>query len=137
MLRDRQFVFNVRLFSRCRGERRARGSSWRSGLWSLRCLLQKILFLLHQHFSLFFNYTLCMGKETIFTEIYGTNTLISKHSLISNPEWMMIFEYFKDLNFRVFKHPQPRIFNIFGYLLSVVKLYSHLNRYPCLFASTT
>lgn len=137
MVRKRQFVLKIRLFSHCCCQRRAGRPSWRSRLWSLRCFLQKILFLLHQYFSLFFNYILSMSKETIFIEIYRSNTLISKHSLVSDPQWMMIFEDFKYLNFRVLEHPQPRIFNIFGYLLSVVKLYSHLNGDSRLFASTT
>ena len=136
MLRNRVFVIKVRLFYYCCRNGRAFRASWRGRLWSLCCFLQKIWFLLHQDFSLFFDYTLGMGKETILIEVYRANTLIRKHSLVSDSERMMIFEYFKYLNFRVLEHPQPRIFNIFGYLVSVVKLYSHLDGNPCLFAST-
>jgi hypothetical protein len=124
------------LFSSCCTQGRTNWSSWRSWLWSLHSFLQKIRFLLHQYFSLFFYNTLCMSKEAIFIKIYRANTLISKHSLVSYSKWMMIFKYFKDINFRVFEHPQPRIFNIFGYLLSVVKLYSHLDCNSCLLACT-
>lgn len=136
------FCCNFRLLQQ--GSYINRGTAWTSRgswLWRMQSFLHKVWFLLHQDFSLFLDYVLCMSKQTIFTIIHWSNSFVCQHSLVCDSKWMLIFENFKYLDFWVFKHPHSSCFLILISRVTisaiVVELNSYLNSDSCFFASAT